>query len=156
MARATALTGAAGTYFVASRLAHQGLHAAVTHGNAPFVDILVSLPDGSAAVLLQVKTTESAIRRRGRGKNKAPHHYEWDLGRKAATTAREDLFIAFVDLRKYDEMPDVYILPSQIIKERYEGKDLTRWRYHPLLEEVALYRNNWDLIRSHLNELAVI
>ncbi len=154
MARASALTGAAGTYFVASRLAHQGLPAAVTHGNAPFVDILVSLPDGAAAVSLQVKTTESALRKRGRGPNKVDHHYEWDLGRKAATTARDDLFVAFVDLKKYDEMPDVYIIPSSVLKKRYEGRNLKRWRYHPLLEEIKPYLNNWDLVRDRLHELA--
>lgn len=154
MARATALTGTAGTYFVASRLAHQGLHAAVTHGNAPFVDVLVSLPDGSAAVSLQVKTSASALRKRGRGKNRVDHHYEWDLGRKAATTARDDLFVAFVDLKKYDKIPDVYIVPSRVLKKRYEGRNLKRWRYHPSLEEIKPYRNNWDLVRDRLDELA--
>ena len=93
------LTGTAGVYFVASQLAARGFHAAPTFGNAPAVDILVSRADGSASLSIQVKTTGWALRTRGRGKNKQPHHYEWDIGEKSAKRNSPDLFFAFVDLK---------------------------------------------------------
>ena len=87
----TAITGTAGVYYVASQLSIRGFHAAVTHGNAPYVDILLAQPDGSASLSLQVKTSIDALRTRGRGQNKLPDHYEWDVGPKSASHQHPDL-----------------------------------------------------------------
>lgn len=67
MTRPSSLTGAAGVYHVASRLAYDGFHVSVTFGNAPFVDLLASSADGTATAAVQVKTTDYAGRTRGRG-----------------------------------------------------------------------------------------
>ena len=136
------LTGTAGVYYVASQLAMHGFHAAVTYGNAPYVDILVGLSDGSATLSLQVKASENALRAQGRGLNKEPHHYEWDVGMKSAKLHHPSLFYAFVDLKVgTEQLPDIFFVPSKrvfdwfkkLIDERFKGDErkVKRWRYHP-------------------------
>jgi len=159
--RSGILTGTAGVYHVASQLAASGFHAAVTYGNAPSVDILVGRIDGSATVSLQVKTSHWALRTRGRGGNKTPHHYEWDVGKSSATQHRPDLFFAFVDLKVGSgQLPDVFIIPSRSVYDWFQGvvakyfggdpSRLKRWRFHPRVESIDQYRNNWNILRDHL------
>lgn len=153
--RSGILVGTAGVYFVASQLAAQGLHAAVAFGNAPHVDILVGLADGAATLPIQVKTSCRALRTRGRGKNKYPDHYEWDVGERSAKLNQVDLFFAFVDLKaKSRELPDVFVIPSQIVYryfERYFKTGLSRWRYHPKVDSILQYKNNWKVLEDYLS-----
>lgn len=150
--RTSALTGASGTYLVASLLTFQGFHAAVTFGNAPMVDVLVGRADGAASVALQVKTTAQAVRTRGRGLSKHRHHYEWDVGYKSAHTCRDDLFYALVDLKNFEELPDVFIVPSEFLVGWFKPHGvLKRYRFHPLVEEVESFKNNWRIIRARLD-----
>lgn len=153
------LTGTAGVYYVASQLAAQGFNAAVTYGNAPSVDILVGLPDGSASVSLQVKTTFSALRMRGRGEGRKFDHYEWEIG-KSAKLHRADLFFVLVDLKEYKELPDVFIVPSKkmydwyhhTVKEFFNGNEgkWVRKRYHPDIDSMGKYKNNWQILKDFL------
>ena len=156
--RPSALTGTAGVYHVASRLAVLGYHAALTHGNAPAVDILVGDVRGRASLSLQVKTTHSAARTRGRGKTKTLHHYEWDVGRKSGNLNDPNLFFAFVDLKAgRSELPDVYLVPSKVIYEYFDTDFFKktdrerRWRWHPRAETADRYCNNWSLLDEALN-----
>lgn len=153
--RSGILVGTAGVYFVASQLAAQGLHAAVTFGNAPHVDILVGLADGAATLPIQVKTSYRALRTRGRGKNKYPDHYEWDVGERSAKLNQVDLFFALVDLKaKSRELPDVFVILSQIVYryfERYFKTGLSRWRYHPKVDSILQYKNNWKVLEDYLS-----
>jgi hypothetical protein len=151
--RSGILVGTAGVYHVASQLAQQGFHAAVTFGNAPSVDILVASQDGAATISLQVKTSHWALRTRGRGHNKQPHHYEWDVGEKSAKLNRQGLFFAFVDLKLGGpEAPEVFIVPSKQIREYFKRfETLSRWRWHPSVGEIEGYRNSWDTLRVRLN-----
>lgn len=152
--RASALTGASGTYFVASQLTFQNFHAAITFGNAPMVDVLVSRADGAASLALQVKTTAWAMRTRGRGKDKRSHHYEWDAGYKAVHTSRHDLFYAFVDLKEFTSTPDVFIVPSSFLVKWFEPHGtLKRYRFHPSVEEMEPFKNNWQSLRARLDEM---
>lgn len=151
------LTGTAGVYYVAYELASRNFHAAVTYGNAPTVDLLVGLLDGSATLSLQVKTSSSALRTRGRGNAKSPDHYEWDVGQRSATLHRPDLFFAFVDLKSGSKQkPDVFIVPSKVVFDAFDcpyfksGK-ARRWRWHPKIEQVEQFKNNWDVLRSFLS-----
>jgi len=151
--RSGSLTGASGTYFVASQLAFQNFHAAITFGNAPMVDILVCRANGAASLALQVKTTESALRTRGRGKDKKLHHYEWDAGYKAAHTAQKNLFYAFVDLKKFETTPDVFFVPSSFLVNWFEPYGiLKRYRFHPSVQEMKQFKNNWPVLRERLEE----
>jgi hypothetical protein len=154
------LVGAAGVYFVASRLNAMDLHCAPTFGSVPNVDILVSSPDGSASLSLQVKTTWQALREKGRGTEKKPDHYEWDIGWHCARLRASNLLFALVDLKGFSELPDVFVVPSKVIadyfdptsvassgvwsmKQRPDPDKWTRARYHELVEELEQYRNNW-------------
>ena len=154
------LTGTAGVYFVAYQLAARGYHAAVTYGNAPTVDLLVGLLDGAATISLQVKTSSGARRTRGRGKSKLLHHYEWAIGVKSAKIHRPDLFFALVDLKsRPGELPDVFILPSDVIFNAFEPylKTTTRTTYliwKPRVDEIGQFINNWDILRKYLEEKA--
>lgn len=151
MKRNSALTGACGTYFVASMLAFRNIHAAVTVGNAPYVDLIAGSVDGSASVTIQVKTTEWAVRLRGRGENRKPHHYEWDVGRKSALANNPELMFAFVDLKRMEEQPDVFIVPSLTLTECFARfGELKRWRYHPSIEEAEMSKNEWKIIENFL------
>jgi hypothetical protein len=80
-------------------LVFRNLHAAVTVGNAPYVEIIASLPDGSSYLAIQVKTTKSALSLRSRGRNKASHHYRWPAGDKVAFANESGLCVAFVGLK---------------------------------------------------------
>jgi hypothetical protein len=77
-------TGTAGVYYVMYRLAAQGYHASCTIGNAPYLDILVSSENGEHNLAIQVKTTEHAMRHRGKGDLRKPHELQFPLGHKAA------------------------------------------------------------------------
>lgn len=153
------LIGTAGVYHVASQLAQQGFHAAVTFGNAPSVDILVASRDGSSTISLQVKTSHWALRNRGRGSKKQPHHYEWDVGEKSGNLNQRDLFFAFVDLKLgKGELPDVFIVPSSRIFAAFDSAYFKseiprRWRWHPRLDEIEGYKNCWDILRDRLNKV---
>ncbi len=148
------LTGTAGVYFVASQLAAKGFHAAPTFGNAPNVDILVGLPDGAATLSIQVKTSMHATRARGRGEKKKWDHYEWDLGTKSASLNQPGLFFAFVSLKGMEkEMPDVFIVPSKVIHDKFEKyleKKPSRPRWHPSIEDAEPFKNNWESLRKYL------
>ena len=157
--RPSVLTGTAGVYYVAYQLAARGFHAAVTYGNAPTVDLLVGLIDGASTLSLQVKASSWALRTRGRGNTKTPHHYEWDIGQRSASLWRPDLFFALVDLKsRSGELPDVFIVPSKVIFDKFSqdpywksGKS-SRWRYHPRIETMNPFKNKWDILRTHLEE----
>jgi len=153
--RSGILVGTACVYFVASQLAAHGLHAAVTFGNAPHVDILVGLADGAATLPLQVKTSYRALRTRGRGEDKHPDHYEWDVGARSGKLNQVDLFFAFVDLKaRSGELPDVFVIQSRVVFKYFEPyfkTGLSRWRYHPKVDSSLQYKNNWKMLGDYLS-----
>src|SRR6056297_2957897 len=115
------LTGISGVHFVASRLSYLGFHAVPTTRNAKGPDLLVSSLDGSKLVSIQVKTTSSALREKGRGKNRAAHHFEWDIGWSSARENHTLLLFALVDLKSFSSMPDIFIVPSSVIFAYFDG-----------------------------------
>lgn len=103
--------GSAGEYFVAYNLAVRNIHAAVTLGNAPDVDIIVSSGDGSKHLAVQVKTANWAHRPNRYGKELC----EWHVSAGIIDRGSPYLWFAFVDLRQTQEgmrSPTVYIVPS--------------------------------------------
>ena len=158
--RSGILTGTAGVYFVASWLAAKGFHAAPTFGNAPAVDILIGSADGSATLCLQVKTSIRALRYRGRkDKDRHPDHYEWDVGERSGQLSRPNLFFAFVDLKGVnDKLPDVFIISSEVVYDQFDKPYFKsgvkrRWRFHPKVEWIQQYKNNWQIIDDKLESL---
>jgi hypothetical protein len=60
-----------------------------------------------------------------------------------------------VDLRDFTELPYVFIVPSNVIAKYFKAgpEGWLRARYHELIDTLAAYKNNWDLIRNKLAEL---
>jgi hypothetical protein len=145
-------TGTAGVYHVMHKLACEGIHASCTHGNAPNVDILVSSGDGSRMVAIEVKTTENALRLRGRGTNKHPHELQFAIGHRAAKLNSPNLLLAFVDLRGYASTPDVYVYPSAVVAAYCAPwiDKVSMARFHVPITTAEPYKNNWQLIRDAL------
>ena len=148
------LTGVAGVHFVAARLSFLGFHAVPTTRNVPGPDLLIASIDGSKTASVQVKTTAWAMRTRGRGNSKKPHHYEWDIGWSSAREKHSNLFFALVDLKEFKETPDVFVVPSSVIHKYFEGGDPQTWRrarYHPEIAEIDPYKNNWSILQKALS-----
>jgi len=137
-------------HYVAAYLSYLGFHAVPTTRNVQGPDLLVSNLDGSKSITLQVKTTVWAMRTRGRGDEKKPDHYEWDIGWSSAKVNHPHVFFALVDLTEFQKLPNAFIVPSKVIFEYFKGGDPETWpraRYHPLLAEVEEYKNNWNLLK---------
>lgn len=149
------LTGTAGVYYVMYQLAARGFHASCTHGNAPYLDILVSSEDGDHNLAIQVKATEYALRHRGRGQSRQAHHLEFPLGYKAAKLSRSGVLFAFVDLAAGPSGgPTVYLVPSAEV-----ARFCAPWvdsvpmvRFHPSVEWLYPYRDAWELVAAAVGE----
>ena len=85
--------GSAGQYYVAHCLAVRGIHAAITMGNAPSVDIIASKADGSSTIALQVKTSSWAQKTSFNHKCR-----EWRVSGENHAASR--MWFAFVDLQE--------------------------------------------------------
>jgi hypothetical protein len=145
-------TGTAGVYYVMYQLAVRGFHASCTMGNAPYIDSLVSSEDGTQSLAIQVKTTEHALRTRGRGAAKKPYELQFPLGWKAANLNRPGVLFAFVDLAVWsaDKQVVVYLVPSPKVHaycSPWVGK--VKWpRLHVPIAWMAPYREAWDQIAA--------
>ena len=148
------LTCSAGEHFVAYKLSSLGYVAAMTREGSPTVDILASNLDASKTLAIQVKTTDWAMRTRGRGKNKEPFQLQFPLGYKSATTKGDNLVFAFVDLRGIDSdtEPDVYIVPSPYVCDHCKGwvDDVKLVRFHVPIDSMEDFKNNWALVQQRL------
>ncbi len=152
-------TGTAGVYYVMYQLAARGFHASGTMGNAPYLDILVSSEDGERSLALQVKTTEQALRHRGRKGERKPHHLEFPLGHKAARLNRPGVMFAFVDLAVWStKQPVVYLVPSPKVCAFCASwvDNVKLVRFHPLVEWMAQYREAWDQVSAVVGEPPVV
>jgi hypothetical protein len=148
----SSFTGGAEVHYVASRLNALGYHVALTVGNVPAVDLLVSSSDGASSISIQVKTSRWALRMRGRGVTKKAHHYEWDIGWNCARLDRGDLVFALVDLKDFDGLPDVFLIPSKVIATYFAAgpEGWPRARYHPLVGEIKKFKNDWNMLSKCL------
>ncbi len=155
------LTGTAGVYYVASQLAARGFHAAITHGNAPFVDILVGSLDGTSAVSLQVKTSSEALLTKGRGLGKKPDYYHWRVSEGSAPLNHSGLFFAFVDLNldefvniesEKQALPDVLIVPSSEVHKvlASASKEGDKGWYWVTPQEWERRKNDWTPLEAYL------
>jgi len=107
------LTGMSGVHFLAYILNYWGYAAVPTSRNMNGPDLLVISPDGSKVISIQVKTSASALRTRGRGNDKKPHHYEWEIGWGSARLSNRNTYFGLVDLRDtLDEEAVAFLIPS--------------------------------------------
>jgi len=121
---ASQFTGTAGQYYVSYGLAVRNIHASLTVGNAPSVDILAASPNGERALSIQVKTSQNAYRKCRWGRE----GHEWDAGGSVIGKCYPNLWYAFVDLRNDGKgwCPEVFFVPSfwvgQFVKEDFSRK----------------------------------
>lgn len=150
----TMIVATAGEHFVAFRLAQLGYVVALTRAGSPSVDLLVSDRKGVKTCAVQVKTAEWALRNRGRGSSKIPHHLEFPLGHKAAGINDARFVYVFVNLKGRDaeSTPDAYIVPSDVIYKYCEelGLDRPLIRWHVPIAKARPFLNDWSRITNLL------
>jgi hypothetical protein len=148
--RSSALRDAAGVYHVASRLAHEGFHATVARGGGAGADILAGLPGSTDATALMVRTTDCPTGFGGSGEGEG-RVCEWRVGKPAASADDPDAFVVLVDLRRYEGLPRVWVVPSAEIRGRFASLgENSPWIYGPSVEELSPYEDDWDAIEHHL------
>ncbi len=97
------LSGAAGVYFTAAELSQRGFVASMTIRNARGIDILASNAEASKQVDIQVKTTQSVIKR------------TWRLDKSDEDYFADSLFYIFVNLKVPGSRPDFTVVPSKVV-----------------------------------------
>jgi hypothetical protein len=149
---ATAITGAAGAYFVVAELSQLGWAASPTWGNAPRTDVLAQKADGSRVAAIQVKTRRSG---------------SFQIGEKAEkpSTAANEWFV-LVALNGAGVRPDFYVLPRDHITALvYYG--YRAWLDRPgrngrkhnetsmraiKIDEITDYQERWDLLDANTSK----
>jgi hypothetical protein len=102
MRKTTAITGAAGAYFVLAELSQLGWAASPTWGNAPRTDVLAQRADGARIIAIQVKTRLSG---------------SFHIGQKGETPSaqRSNEWFVLVSLHGPGQRPDFYVVPRNHI-----------------------------------------
>ncbi|MGA2272757.1 MAG: hypothetical protein ABSH00_04320 [Bryobacteraceae bacterium] len=104
--RQTAITAAAGEFYVAYQLSARGYVVAIPRANVPSIDLLVSDVTGARSVSIQVKTSSGAKRTFKRNPEK--DRWVFDVGEKGKYLRGEKFFYAFVDLKWGEGPPEVF------------------------------------------------
>jgi hypothetical protein len=150
-ARTTAMTAAAGEFYVAYELSARGYIVAIPRANVPSLDLLVSDMSGRRSVSIQVKTSSGA--RRTFKRQPENERWEFDVGEKARFSCGENLFYAFVDLRWREAAPEVFIVPSKAVVEAFnDGIDHKRYMMWITSREIGKFRERWDIIEAALSD----
>jgi hypothetical protein len=140
-------TGAAGQFFVSYGLAVRQIHASLTIGNAPSVDVMASSPDGKRSLSFQVKTSRFAYRKNHYGSEGC----EWDVGAGVIGKISESFWYALVDLQEdggeWD--PRVFFVPSLWVGD-FVKPDFGRMIYFLPTTANDLSLERWDLVRDFL------
>jgi hypothetical protein len=144
--------GLAGQYHVAYCLTVRGYHAAITLGNVPDIDLLVSAHDGAKLLAFQVKTATWAHRPKRYGYELR----EWDVGESAVGRGNDGLWYAFVDLQEEVSdsettwSPKVYLVPSLWVASMVTA-DYARKRYFLRYELWTACEERWDRIDGYFS-----
>ncbi len=138
-------SGLAGEFYVGYRLAKLGYHVALTRGNAPNVDVLVSSRDGKKLLGIQVK----AMRRAWSARKGTPErsHWEWPV-KPARKWGPEPELFAFVDLHE----EKVFIVPARDVRDAIEGIENERPFFWILERDKEKYLENWDAITRRVGK----
>jgi hypothetical protein len=146
---APALVAAAGEHFVAYRLSALGFPVALTRGGSPTVDLMVGDLCGNAAISLQVKTSTGAWREYKRKPEN--NHWEWFVGSKVAKLTGKNIFYAFVDLKRGQGAPDVFVVPSHIVAKAFEGTNWKMNMYWLMVNQRDAYFDAWKSVTDRLS-----
>jgi hypothetical protein len=107
------LAGVSGEYFVAAELSRRGHICSVTLKNTKGIDILVCNEDASRTLGIQVKTNQI-------------NRSEWVLNEKSEKLIDENIFYVFVNLKGINELPEFYVVPSDIVAN-YVSENHKSW-----------------------------
>ncbi len=107
------LAGVSGEYFVAAELSRRGYICSITLKNTKGIDVLVCNEDASKTLGIQVKTNQI---------NKS----EWILNEKCEKLVDENIFYVFVNLKNINELPEFYIVPSEVVSN-YTSNNHKKW-----------------------------
>lgn len=144
-------SAAAGEHYVAARLSAMRFVVAVPRGGSPAIDILVSTPEGSRALGVQVKTGQNA---RYVYKRKKKTVWIWPMGLKEAENA---VWHVFVNLRGWPdstEPPECFILSPEQITEYGRHAVKSGWKMATLYlgenewPKADDHRERWDLLAA--------
>lgn len=141
----SALTGAAGEYFVAAQLSRLGYVASINLKNTKGVDILVMNEDGTRSAMIQVKTHQGSGRK-------------WVLSSKAETMTGSRMFYVFVDLNGMEGIPEYFIVPARDVAAHVRSTH-SRWLAQPgkkgprsdnavrvFRDPEGAYKDKWNLL----------
>lgn len=150
--------GAAGTYYVMSRLAYECVHASATFGNAPYIDIVASSEKGDKQISIQVKTADFARRGGNKRNGWKWSKLDWALSYKAASLNMDNLFFVFVDIggektnrEQGNWQPTVYIIPSKVLATEFCSHwTEAAWRLQIDINRMEPWKEKWDLIKDFL------
>ena len=145
-----ALTGAAGEYYIAYRLAALGYVIGLTPRGTRTVDLLASNPETGKSIIVQTKTMRNAFVER-----KSGSYWKWRIS--TPQQPQEILYYMFVDLKDDEsKLPDVFIIPSLQLKAlinavypNYSGIAI----YEREREKKKTYLNRWDIIQKALGKV---
>ena len=148
MAKQKALTGAAGEYYLAYRLAAEGYAVGLTPRGTMSVDLIVANPDTGKSITIQTKTGSDAF---VPSKKYGPY-WKWRTGKPQKP--QETLFYAFIDLKDDpSQAPDVFIVSSsdltppllEVYPESGEPRD-----FWCVIYERDREKYSWDVIKAAL------
>jgi len=142
--------GCSGEYFVAYSLSLRQHLVAITNGNVPNIDIIVSSIEFSKYLSLQVKTSQNAHRNNRYGKEV----WEWDVGSSAIGIQNENIWYAFVDLKitkNLNSIPDIFFVPSHWVAS-FVKPEHSRKMYLLPASAKKYTLNRFDLIDSYLKD----
>jgi hypothetical protein len=148
------LTGAAGEYYVAFRLAAMGYAVGLTTRGVSTIDLIAANVKTSKTITIQTKTMLNAFTG---SKKDVEYWWKWRLG--ISTKPVEDtFFFTFVDLKgDASNVPDVFIVPSTEVSRLFDeykndkGELVDRWvGITKESGEEKKYRNRWDIFQKAL------
>ena len=145
MTKDKALTGAAGEYYVAFRLAAEGYAVGLTPSRTMSIDLIATNPKTGKSITIQTKTGWEASHGSG-----AESWWKWPVGKPRQP--QKTFFYAFVDLKNDpSKTPDVFIVPSEevtppLLQEYRVGS----WLVIEDEEDVLKYRDGWKIIYDAL------
>ena len=146
MTKDKALTGAAGEYYIAFRLAAEGYAVGLTPRGTTSIDLIVAKPSTGKSITIQTKTMLNAfVQNRKHG-----NYWKWRVGKPREP--HKTFFYVFVDLKNdLEQTPDVFIVPSSQLASLREEFSGDFW-CNGIDEEVApSYKNRWDIIEAAQN-----
>jgi hypothetical protein len=131
-------SGVSGEYFVAAELSRRGYMFSITLKNTKGIDVLVSNENSKKLAGVQVKTNNS-------------NRKAWVLNKKAEELAEDNFIYVFTNLKELGQLPDYYIVPSQIVA-KYVKKEHKEWLNTPGKNGQAHRENDMRMFRDENEE----